>query len=174
MTHGHTHALKGVRVGVPPSTKLSVCGPPKVKFSFSLLKAGKCVLTGDAPGLIASAEDGIESARSAIASARAAYKAMSKGSVTVDGVFAAHDKYEEARGAVDEATESARAKREELSQKDDDGFNELMRKPFLLSEERDELLKGLEEQGFFEKFDYDAKLPGWVATDNYVRKWEEK
>ena len=90
------------------------------------------------------------------------------------GVLAAHDKYEEARGAVDEAAESARAKREELSQKDDDGFNELMRKPFLLSEERDELLKGLEEQGFREKFDYDAQLPGWVATDNYVREWEKE
>ena len=49
-----------------------------------------------------------------------------------------------------------------------------MRRPFLLSDERDRLLKGLEEKGFFEKFRYDAQLPGWVATDDYVRAWEKE
>ena len=34
VTHGQTHALKGVRVGVPPSTKLSVCGPPKYLIPY--------------------------------------------------------------------------------------------------------------------------------------------
>ena len=48
------------------------------------------------------------------------------------------------------------------------GFDALLRQPFLLSSEQDELISGLRGEGFFEKFAYDEQRAEWCATDAYV------
>ena len=48
---------------------------------------------------------------------------------------------------------------------DQKSFDVLMKEPMLLSSEHDQLLKGLREEGFFDKFEYDAQRAEWVATD---------
>ena len=48
------------------------------------------------------------------------------------------------------------------------GFDALLRQPFLLSSEQDELISGLRGEGFFEKFAYDEQRAEWCATDAYA------
>lgn len=48
---------------------------------------------------------------------------------------------------------------------DDDEFNTYITQPFLTSDEQDQLLNKLRDQGFFEKFDYDAQAPGWYLKN---------
>ena len=50
----------------------------------------------------------------------------------------------------------------------------MLSRPFLLSSEQDELVKGLREAKFFDKFEYDAQDGAWFATDGYVKEWEER
>lgn len=48
---------------------------------------------------------------------------------------------------------------------DDDEFNTYITQPFLTSAEQDQLLNKLRDQGFFEKFAYDAQAPGWYLIN---------
>ena len=48
---------------------------------------------------------------------------------------------------------------------DQKSFDALMQAPILLSTEHDQLLSGLRDEGFFDKFFYDAQRGEWVAAD---------
>ena len=54
------------------------------------------------------------------------------------------------------------------------GFDKLLREPFLLSSEQDELISGLRRQGFFKKFAYDAEEADWYARDAYAKSHERE
>ena len=105
-----------------------------LKFGVSLMKAGKCALTGDVEGVKA---QGIEAAR-------AAYDALSD------------------------------RKKRKATKDESGGFDKLLREPFLLSSEQDELISGLRRKGFFEKFAYDAANAEWYARDAYAKSRERE
>lgn len=51
------------------------------------------------------------------------------------------------------------------SSNDDDEFNTYITQPFLTSDEQDQLINKLRDQGFFDKFEYDPQAPGWYLVN---------
>ena len=72
---------------------------------------------------------------------------------------------EAARAAYDALSDRRKRK---ATKDESGGFDKLLREPFLLSSEQDELISGLRGEGFFEKFAYDAAEAEWYARDAYV------
>ena len=78
---------------------------------------------------------------------------------------------EAARAAYDALSDRRKRK---ATKDESGGFDKLLREPFLLSSEQDELISGLRRKGFFEKFAYDAAKAEWYARDAYAKSHERE